>query len=201
MDGSKVLIDGGAKALGPDKEGFTPLHRCCQGEPVSASSDDPADEYKAKLDKAKAEVAKLLISKGANIDAKEPKGNQMPLHLAAMNGLPVVSEVLIKAGASINAINKIGQTPLIYAIIEEHVPVIDLLISSGADVNYGNNLHSDWAAIHWAALTDNVKVVEAVLKSEKVKNVKDRSGRYPDTLALEHGKNKVVQQLEKLTKQ
>jgi len=33
--------------------------------------------------------------------------------------------------------------------------VIDLLIEGGADVNYGNKLHSDWAAIHWAALTDN----------------------------------------------
>ena len=201
MDGSKVLIDGGAKALGPDKEGFTPLHRCCQEQPVSSNSDEPAEDYKAKLDKAKAEVAKLLLSKGADVNAKEPKGLQMPIHLSAMNGLPAVTEVLIKSGASINAINKIGQTPLIYSIIEEHVPVIDLLISSGADVNYGNGLHSDWAAIHWAALTDNVLVVEAVLKSDKVKNVKDRSGRYPDTLALEHGKHKVAQLLKKLSKQ
>ena len=33
--------------------------------------------------------------------------------------------------------------------------MIELLIEGGADVNYGNKLHSDWAAIHWAALTDN----------------------------------------------
>ena len=53
---------------------------------------------------------------------------------------------------------QIGQTPLIYAVIEQQVPVIELLIRSGADVNYGNKLHSNWAAIHWAALTDDVKV-------------------------------------------
>ena len=36
--------------------------------------------------------------------------------------------------------------------------MIDLLIVGGSDVNYGNRLHSDWAAIHWAALTDNMQV-------------------------------------------
>ena len=43
-------------------------------------------------------------------------------------------------------------------MIEQQAPVIELLIKSRADVNYGNKLHSNWAAIHWAALTDDVKV-------------------------------------------
>ena len=112
---------------------------------------------------------------------------------------------------------QIGQTPLIYAVIEQQVPVIELLIRSGVEVNYGNKLHSNWAAIHWAALTDDikvsewddgdeitddcVKVVEAVLKSDKVRNVKDASGRYPVSLAAEHGKFRVVGIFEKLKKQ
>ena len=98
------------------------------------------------------------------------------------------------------------------------MPVIELLIRTGADVNYGNKLHSKWAAIHWAALTDDVEVsgrrvgmryiivncgqvVLAVLKSDKVRNVKDASGRYPGSLAAEHGKFRVVAVLENLKKQ
>ena len=53
---------------------------------------------------------------------------------------------------------QIGQTPLIYAVIEQQVPVIEMLIRSGVDVTYGNKLHNNWAAIHWAALTDDAKV-------------------------------------------
>ena len=53
---------------------------------------------------------------------------------------------------------QIGQTPLIYAVLEEQVAVVELLVAAGADVNKGNPLHSNWAPIHWAALTDNTQV-------------------------------------------
>ena len=85
-------------------------------------------------------------------------------------------------------------------MLEQEVAVVELLIKAGADVNYGNKLHSDWAALHWAALTDNPRVVAAVLTSPGVRNVKDRAGRYPANLAREHGKFSVLQILDKLKK-
>ena len=201
VEGAKVLIAGGAKPTGGDKEGFTPLHRCCQEEPQPKSEEEAEDAYKEKLDKAKAEIAQILISKGANLSGRDQKGQQTPLHLSALNGLVAVTGVLLSAGADVNVTNRIEQTPLIYAVIEEHVAVIKLLLDAGADANKGNSLHSDWAALHWAALTDNPRVVEAVLQKEGVRNVKDASGRYPVTLAEEHGKKMVVEMLEKLEKE
>ena len=85
-------------------------------------------------------------------------------------------------------------------MLEKHEKVVEILIKAGADVNYSNKLHSDWAALHWAALTDDQRVVRAVLTSDKVRNVKDRSGRYPAALAREHGKYRVVEMLDKLKK-
>lgn len=201
VEGAKALIAGGAKPTGGDKEGFTPLHRCCQEEPQPKSGDEPEDSYKEKLDLAKAEVAKLLIAKGASLAATESKGHQTPLHLSSLTGLAAVTGVLLDGGASVNVINRIGQTPLIYAVIEQHIGVIKLLINAGANVNQGNYLHSDWAALHWAALSDNPEVVKAVLEKEGAKNVKDASGRYPVTLAEEHGKGRVVEMLARLTKE
>ena len=43
-------------------------------------------------------------------------------------------------------------------MLEEQVAVVELLVAAGADVNKGNPLHSNWAPIHWAALTDNIQV-------------------------------------------
>jgi len=201
VEGAKVLLAGGAKPTGGDKEGFTPLHRCCQEEPKPASDEEAEDIYKEKLDNAKAAIAEILISKGAKIGARDLKGQQTPLHLSSMNGLVAVTGALLSAGADVNVTNKIEQTPLIYAVIEEHVGAIKLLLGAGADANKGNPLHSDWAAIHWAALTDNPMVVNAVIEDKGVRNVKDGSGRYPVTLAEEHGKGRVVEMLEKLAKE
>jgi len=200
VEGAKVLIAGGAKPTGGDKEGFTPLHRCCQEEPQSKTDEDTEESYKEKLDKAKSEIAQILIAEGASVDATELKGKQTPLHLSAMNGLVAVTGTLLSAGANVNVINKIGQTPLIYAVIEQQVAVIKILLDNQADVNQGNPLHSNWAPLHWAALSDNPLVVEAVLGNGGVKNVKDASGRYPVTLAEEHGKVNVVEMLATLAK-
>ena len=201
VEGAKVLLAGGANPTGGDKEGFTPLHRCCQEEPQPKSEEEAEDSYKEKLDHAKSEIAQILIAKGASIGATELKGQQTPLHLSSLNGLVAVTGVLLSAGATVNVTNKIGQTPLIYAVIEQQVAVIKLLLDAGADANQGNPLHSDWAALHWAALSNNPRVVEAVLDTKGVRNVKDASGRYAVTLAEEHGKEKVVEMLARLKKE
>ena len=47
-------------------------------------------------------MAEFLLSKGANIEAKD-KNESTPLHTAAFNGKKEVAELFIKAGANINA--------------------------------------------------------------------------------------------------
>jgi len=199
VKGAMALLSGGARPKGTDKEGFTPLHRCGQEEPQGKESEEDEDQYKERLDTSKAEIAGILIKEGADTEATDFKGKQTPLHLSAMNGLVKVADVLLAAGAQPNKTNKIGQTALIYAVIEQHLSMIKLLLDKGADVNLGNSLHWNWAPIHWAALSDNPAVVETVLSVEGVRNTKDASGRYPAQLAEEHAKERVVERLRGLT--
>jgi len=201
VEGTRALLRGGARPKGTDKEGFTPLHRCGQEEPQGKEGEEEEDAYRERLDTAKAEIAQILIKEGANTEVGDFKGKQTPLHLAAMNGLVKVATVLLDSGAQPNKANKIGQTPLIYAVIEQHLGMINLLLAHGADVNQGNSLHWEWAALHWAALSDNPTVVEAILSVDGVKNVKDASGRYPVQLAEEHAKERVVSRLGELVKE
>lgn len=57
------------------------------------------------------------------------------LHRAAEAGdLELVRE-LLGQGCPINAFDELGQTPLHYAVLGEHLNVIDVLLRSGADVN------------------------------------------------------------------
>jgi ankyrin repeat protein len=58
------------------------------------------------------EIAELLISSGADMNAKDNNDGWIPLHYAAQKGHKEIAELLISKGADVNAKNKNGHTPL-----------------------------------------------------------------------------------------
>jgi HJR/Mrr/RecB family endonuclease len=74
---------------------------------------------------------KELISKGANVNAKDENG-LIPLISAAWLGRKDICELLVSNGADVNARDKIGKTALMYAVSEGHKDICELLKSHGA---------------------------------------------------------------------
>jgi cytohesin len=94
------------------------------------------------------EAAQLLISKGADVNAKDDNGNT-PLHHAADGNCEEMARLLIKAGADPNTKGELGATPLhracrraipdvpIPPMIEwrlQNVSLVALLLSEGASL-------------------------------------------------------------------
>ncbi len=69
---------------------------------------------------------------GADINKAGPNG-QMPLHIAAEKGRPIVTKLLLEHGAEINAKDSKGHTPLHTAIMSGRTQVAELLIKRGAE--------------------------------------------------------------------
>jgi ankyrin repeat protein len=65
------------------------------------------------------EIVELLISKGADVNAKTDKGGSTPLHTADNKE---IAELLIAEGADVNAKNDGGKTPLDYAETDNFEP-------------------------------------------------------------------------------
>ena len=61
-------------------------------------------------------------------------GKSRPLHLAAAAGSIGACLTLLNSGAEINAVNSLGFTALVVAVINKQKPVAELLIQKGADV-------------------------------------------------------------------
>jgi ankyrin repeat protein len=62
------------------------------------------------------EIAKLLIEKGAGVNAKDKYNENTPLHMAVQEGYTEIAKLLIEKGADVNTLNKDGNTPLHIAI-------------------------------------------------------------------------------------
>jgi hypothetical protein len=78
---------------------------------------------------------KLLISEGADVNAKERLLDWTPLHTAVSNRRQAIAELFIAKGADVNAKEKRGRTPLHIAVNIGQIDVVELLITKGADVN------------------------------------------------------------------
>lgn len=117
---------------------------------------------KSVIEKGSLDTIKYLVSKGADINAKDSDG-KAPLHWAIKEENLDIIECLISNGADVNAKDKYDKTPLHWAIgevsldITKHkdsyfaisadqavarmgkLYIIDYLILNGADVNAKND--------------------------------------------------------------
>ncbi|XP_065845453.1 NF-kappa-B inhibitor alpha-like isoform X2 [Oscarella lobularis] len=81
------------------------------------------------------EMARYLISAGADKEACASFNNMTPFHSAAQNGNREVMDVLIENGCNIHAEGNYGEA-LAYASMHGHLGIVERLIGLGLDVNH-----------------------------------------------------------------
>lgn len=82
-----------------------------------------------------AEMAELLISAGADMEAIEDHENFTPLRQASANGALDIVKTLISHGAKVDSADKNGSTALHWAVAFGNLAVAELLLSIGANPN------------------------------------------------------------------
>lgn len=104
------------------------------------------------------------------------ENRQTPLHLAIMNKADWLAEILIEAGADVNAVNKYGDTPLHYAVRNENLDAVKKLVEKGADINVKDANGS--ALICYAVLSEqNIPVLEYLIQKGAQVNLKNKDGK------------------------
>lgn len=80
-------------------------------------------------------VVKLLLARGAQVNAKGGGSGLSPLHIAAVTGDREMIELLLANGADVDAKDTEGKTPMYDAALGGRKAAVELLISHKADVN------------------------------------------------------------------
>src|SRR5262249_30142134 len=148
------LLDAGWSVDCPGWMGATPLHGAAErGLP---------------------EVARGLIRRGANVNARRPERGDTPLPFAAT---AAVASILIEAGAEVEGLDRWGRTLLHWAAQFGRADVVDLLLRAGAGVD---RPASDGATpLHWAAQEGHAGVVQLLLGAGAGVNRQDGDGHTP----------------------
>ena len=84
----------------------------------------------------KAEVIEVLVSRGADLNAKwelaqTGDGSWNALHITAIQGRTAAARVLVRCGTDVNGRTVLGETPLDVAVGNGHRELADLLRANG----------------------------------------------------------------------
>jgi len=142
-----LLLSQGAPLEGRDDLGRTPLILASRGYP---------------------EIVKMLLARGAKIDAAENDGDLAIAH-ACESGDLTSAQMLLAAGSDIHHINKNGHSALMLAAREGHDALVSLLISHRVDVNQNG---PEGSAIWWAVGGDKQSIVQLLIDAGADPNLK-----------------------------
>ena len=108
------------------------------------------------------DAVRTLLAAGEDVNAARGDG-MTALHWAAMKGRHDVADVLIAAGAELEAGTRLGgHTPLHVASRAAHAPLVDALLEAGADA--GATTSTGATALHFAATAWAPEAIEALVR-------------------------------------
>ncbi|KAL7933672.1 hypothetical protein V8C35DRAFT_327627 [Trichoderma chlorosporum] len=140
----------------------------------------------------KADLIKLLLSQGADIEAMKNDG-QTALYSAARAGRVTVVELLLDQGANIEAKRSGGFTALHSAALNGHADVVEVLLERRANIEAKQS--TGYTALHLAAKHGFVNVVEVLIDMGANMKSKVNDGQTALDLAKRNGKADVVKLL------
>ncbi|BEU15928.1 hypothetical protein wHmcTK_11110 [Wolbachia pipientis] len=137
---------------------------------------------------------KILLKKGADVNAKDETYFMTPLHYATVYGHKEIVELLIEKGADVNAKDETDFTTLHYATVYGHKEIVELLIEKGADVNAKDE--TDFMTpLHYATVYGHKEIVELLIEKGADVNAKDETDFTPLHYATVYGHKEIVELL------
>jgi ankyrin repeat protein len=119
------------------------------------------------------------IKSGGDVNVINGKGDTLLILAGISAEYPKVFELLISAGADVNAVNKIGMTPVFAAIYNqlEKPDLIKLLVDAGADININDN--NGLTPLILALSRNKSPAIINLLLNEEVVNQSEQNGWTP----------------------
>ncbi|KAL7300569.1 hypothetical protein TKK_0006563 [Trichogramma kaykai] len=234
----QALLKRGANPNILDKNGMTPLHVCCQKKCVDLAImlfKHCDDKYRPlqintrdkfgktplhyAVEQQDEELFEILLKNEADSHLSDYEG-LTPLHTICKTSRLQYSRALknillaiiktIRSPVQINAQNKLGKTPLHYALEQEHAEFVEILLKNKADPNLADvegltSLHIiikqnwDWSSYHgnenYESFTTKFFDISRKKGQPVQINARDKKGQTPLHYAVYKGNVRIIKSL------
>ncbi|XP_069672146.1 ankyrin-3-like [Periplaneta americana] len=186
-----------------DKDGITATHILCHSlkrlSLLEQLLEDPMYARIADVDGATGlhvlalggadrgcDYAKLLLQKGADVNAKDRDG-LTTLHCTAFKGYFEMASLLLECGADPNLRDDNGRTALHIAAqyLPHHPTFVDLLLQNSANVE--TTTQEGWTALHSSTFSGNLVCAQMLVRHGADVNALTHEGATPLSLAKQEG--------------
>ena len=146
----------------------------------------------------KVEAIKWLKNHGFNFYDQDNNGNTL-MHMAAGEGhIDTIIYLKEQDKTLLDVKNKLGKTPMIYAVVGEVIESIKCLVKLGADINAKDNDNIGITALGYAVIEGTVKSIECLVNLGVDINAKASNDSTPLEIAIHLGKREVIECLVRL---
>lgn len=161
VDVVRFLLDKGADPNIPNKNGLTPLEHACGRDKTNGLA-----------------LAKLLLAKGASVNATNVTGFTIPpLEWAISSDNTELVKFLLENGANVMTKSDVGSTPLHSATDRGDLEIAEMLIAHGADVNA--RITGGTTPLHSAAWNGDSNMMKLLLSKGAEADAKRSDGLTP----------------------
>jgi ankyrin repeat protein len=147
-------------ALAGSAEAARQLIRC--GARVNAVSGRGEEPLHLAAQNGHVKVAAVLLDAKADWDARLPRMEQTPLHVAAAAGWTEMVDLLLRRGANLESVDHFKQTALHVAAAAGKREVVDLLLRLRAAMDSIDDLQG--TPLHSAATAGQTEIIDLLLK-------------------------------------
>eukprot|EP00038_Savillea_parva_P031753 m.90140 g.90140 ORF g.90140 m.90140 type:complete len:1008 (-) comp9843_c0_seq1:96-3119(-) len=121
-----------------------------------------------------------------DVNAVTKDDGKTALIWATMQEDPKMTQLLIDAGADVNAKDSSQMTALVWSIMQHRTPAFDVLLAAGADVNLGSI--NGWTPLFWAVQQDEMGMLKKLMDAGADLEAADMSGQTALVWAAESAK-------------
>ena len=143
----------------------------------------------------KVDTVKKALDQGYKVDERDAE-KRTALMYAAFNGQTELVKIMIKAGADVNAQDKIGTSPLMFAASAPGaVETVKVLLEAKAEINMVDS-NEHFSALMWAAAEGQAESVKFLLSKGADLTLQDIDGDTAESFAAKAGHTAVAQILK-----